>query len=101
MNHSLWSYRLECCGQEFSRWWTYHAQQPRLAIVRTAQRSTAAALCGDIQPNKAGYSIRIVNGLPCIIVAVNDAAQVAGAMAQIAGMPELAPGDYEYSAVRK
>jgi hypothetical protein len=56
--HSLWSYRLECCTSEFVRWWSFHAPQPRLVIVRTTQRPEAAALFDDVQPPVSGYSIR-------------------------------------------
>jgi hypothetical protein len=98
-NHSLWSYHsLDCCGTEFLRWWTAHASEPRLAIVRLNQGSAAALLCGDTPPRKPGLSIRIVKGRPCMVATVSDPSEVASALALMAGMSELASGDYEYRA---
>jgi hypothetical protein len=98
-NHSLWSYRVHCCGQDFERPWSEHAgKQPRLAIVPVERRHDVLALHGSAKLDKPGFSVRIVDGLPYIVIGVNSAGQVAPILAQIAALPALTPGDYDMPA---
>jgi hypothetical protein len=99
-NHSLWSYRVRCCGQDFERPWSDHAgKQPRLAIVPVERRHEVLALQNEPKLDKPGYSIRIVDGLPYIVIGVHSAAEVAPILARIAVTPSLTPGDYDEPAV--
>lgn len=78
-NHGLWTDTAACCGSEFHRSWSRHKVRPRLAIVRAGVQ---VDLCGR-NGGESGYTIRLEDGVPCIVLAIGSREELASSIAQL------------------